>query len=47
MVKINLIPVTELFDELLSAEYREMNVISANLKRSINCRKIFDIKDIP
>lgn len=48
MTRINLVPPSELADQHLMAEYREMPMVPAALRRSLRTRKVEDImKGIP
>jgi len=47
MTRINVIPVDELTDQHLVAEYREMLMVPASLKRSLNSKNGMDKKRIP
>ena len=46
MTRINIIPVEELTDQHLMAEYREIFMIGSSLQRSLNSKN-WDIKRIP
>ena len=47
MTRINVIPVDELTDQHLVAEYREMLMVPASLKRSLGSKNGMDAKRIP
>ena len=47
MTRINLVNPRELYDQHLMAEYREIFMIPAALKRSLKSEKGFNPKDIP
>ena len=48
MTRVNLVPVEELMDQHLMAEYREAPMVPSALRRSLRTRKIEDIlKGIP
>ena len=48
MTRINLVPPEELADQHLMAEYREMPMVTAALRRSLKTRNVADIvKGIP
>ena len=47
MTRINIINVTELTDQHLIAEYREITMVPAALNRTINSRNGLDINKIP
>ncbi len=47
MTRINLLNPRELYDQHLMAEYREIFMIPAALKRSLRSKKGFNPKDIP
>tara|TARA_Y100001970_G_scaffold219373_1_gene269154 strand:+ start:258 stop:671 length:414 start_codon:yes stop_codon:yes gene_type:complete len=47
MTRINIIPVQELFDQHLIAEYREITMVPAALNRTLNSKKGLDISKIP
>lgn len=42
MTRINIVPVKELFDQHLIAEYREITMVPAALKRTLNSKKGLD-----
>ena len=42
MTRINIVPVEELFDQHLIAEYREITMVSAALKRTLNSKNGLD-----
>jgi deoxyribonuclease (pyrimidine dimer) len=44
MTRINLVPPEELADQHLMAEYREMPMVPAALRRSLKTRRVEDIK---
>lgn len=46
MTRINLVPVQELADQHLFAEFREIKMIPASLRRSINARGIMGVYKI-
>ena len=46
MTRINIIPVEELFDQHLIAEYREITMIPAALKRTLKSKKGLDVSRI-
>jgi len=47
MTRINLVPVTELMDQHLIAEYREITMIPAALKKTINSKQGLQRTNIP
>ena len=47
MTRINIINVSELTDQHLIAEYREITMVPAALNRTINSRNGLDINKIP
>lgn len=47
MTRINTIPVEELTDQHLMAEYRELPMINASLKRTLNSKSRSGLKTIP
>ena len=47
MTRINIIPVSELYDQHLIAEYREITMVPAALKRTLNSKKGLDQTKIP
>ena len=47
MTRINVIPVDQLTDQHLVAEYREMLMVPASLKRSLGSKNGMDTKRIP
>tara|TARA_B100000530_G_C15903393_1_gene466349 strand:- start:907 stop:1320 length:414 start_codon:yes stop_codon:yes gene_type:complete len=47
MTRINIINVSELTDQHLIAEYREITMVPAALNRTINSRNGLDINNIP
>ena len=47
MTRINIIPVSELTDQHLIAEYREITMIPAALTRTLNSKSGFIKKKIP
>ena len=47
MTRINLIPVEELYDQHLMAEYREIQHIPKSLQRSLKKKGGFSLEDIP
>tara|TARA_Y100001960_G_scaffold232890_1_gene244736 strand:+ start:94 stop:498 length:405 start_codon:yes stop_codon:yes gene_type:complete len=47
MTRINIIPVSELYNQHLIAEYREITMIPAALNRTLNSKKGLDITKIP
>ncbi len=47
MTRINIIPVSELHNQHLIAEYREITMIPAALNRTLNSKKGLDITKIP
>lgn len=47
MTRINTIDVEHLTDQHLMAEYREMPMVNASLKRSLNSKKGFNYENIP
>lgn len=47
MTRINLIPPSELHDQHLVAEYREIQRIPSYLRRSLNRATPFDVSEIP
>jgi len=46
LTRINIIPVRELFDQHLIAEYREMTMVPAALKRTLNSKAGYNPKKI-
>ena len=46
MTRINIIPVEELFDQHLIAEYREITMVPAALKRTLKSKKGLDVSKI-
>lgn len=46
MTRINLVPVTELMDQHLVAEYREMTMVPASLQRTLKSKTGFNKKRI-
>ena len=46
MTRINIIPVKELFDQHLIAEYREITMVPAALKRTLNSKHGLNISKI-
>ena len=46
MTRINIIPVEELFDQHLIAEYREITMVPAALKRTLKSKKGLDVSRI-
>ena len=46
MTRINIVPVEELFDQHLIAEYREITMVPAALNRTLKSKKGFDEKFI-
>ena len=46
MTRINIVPVDELMDQHLIAEYREITMIPAALNRTLNSKKGLDYKKI-
>ena len=46
MTRINIVPVEELFDQHLIAEYREITMVPAALNRTLKSKKGFDEKYI-
>lgn len=46
MTRINLVPVTELADQHLMAEYRELPMVPASLRRTLNSKMGFQIKRV-
>ena len=47
MTRINIIPVEELMDQHLIAEYREITMVPASLARTLSSKKGLDYKKIP
>ena len=47
MTRINIINVSELTDQHLIAEYREITMVPAALNRTINSRNGLDVNNIP
>jgi len=47
MTRINLVPVTELMDQHLIAEYREITMVPAALKKTINSKQGLQRTNIP
>ena len=47
MTRINIIPVEQLYDQHLIAEYREITMIPAALKRTLKSKKGLDFSKIP
>lgn len=47
MTRINLVPVEELYDQHLMAEYRELPMVEASLKRSLASKKGVVVEEIP
>ena len=47
MTRINTVDVQSLTDQHLMAEYRELPMVNASLKRSLNSKRGFDINRIP
>lgn len=47
MTRINLIPVEELTDQHLMAEYRELPMVGSSLRRTLNSIKGWDITRVP
>ena len=47
MTRINIVPVEELMDQHLIAEYREITMVPASLKRTLSSKKGLDRKKIP
>ena len=47
MTRINIISVSELYDQHLIAEYREITMVPAALKRTLNSKKGLDQSKIP
>ena len=47
MTRINIVPVEELMDQHLIAEYREINMVPASLKRTLASTTGLDPKKIP
>ena len=47
MTRINIVPVQELFDQHLMAEYREITMVPAALNRTLNSKRGLDKKKIP
>jgi deoxyribonuclease (pyrimidine dimer) len=46
-MRINVIPVSELLDQHLIAEYREIKMLPKMLCRSLAAKKAFDLCDVP
>jgi len=47
MTRINIVPVEELMDQHLIAEYREITMVPASLSRTLSSKKGLDHKKIP
>lgn len=47
MTRINIVPPEELTDQHLIAEYREIRLLCANLKRTLNSKHGFQEKKVP
>ena len=47
MTRINIIPVDQLYDQHLIAEYREITMVPAALKRTLNSKNGLDLSKIP
>ena len=47
MTRINLVPVTELMDQHLIAEYREITMVSAVLQKTIKSKQGLQLTNIP
>ena len=47
MTRINIIPPQRLYDQHLIAEYREIFMVAAALKRSLKAKKGFSLSQIP
>ena len=47
MTRINIIPASELHDQHLIAEYREITMVPAALRRTLNSKKGLDESKIP
>jgi deoxyribonuclease (pyrimidine dimer) len=47
MTRINIVPVEELMDQHLVAEYREITMVPASLSRTLSSKKGLDHKKIP
>lgn len=47
VTRINVIPVSDLADQHLMAEYRELPMVNASLKRSLRSKRGFDKRRIP
>ena len=47
MTRINIVPVEELMDQHLIAEYREITMIPASLARTLSSKNGLDYKKIP
>ena len=47
MTRINIVPVEELMDQHLIAEYREITMVPASLARTLSSKKGLDYKKIP
>ena len=47
MTRINIVPVTELMDQHLIAEYREITMVPASLKRTLLSKTGLDLRKIP
>ncbi len=47
MTRINLIPVHELTDQHLMAEYRELPMIGASLKRTLSSKTGWSMSKVP
>ena len=47
MTRINLVDPSELTDQHLLAEYREIRLLSSNLQRTLNSKKGFQEKKVP
>lgn len=47
MTRINIVPPSELYDQHLVAEYREITMVPAALNRTLNSKAGFDRKRVP
>lgn len=47
MTRINLVPPSELYDQHLVAEYREITMVPASLNRTLNSKNGYDRKKVP
>jgi len=47
MTRINIVPPSELYDQHLVAEYREITMVPAALNRTLNSKSGYDHKKVP